>query len=69
MSCVVIFVNSVVQAGGACGFVAAMFAWYLLLALMFSAVGLPFSLPVGDSSGGLKIFRRVGTVEGSEITV
>jgi hypothetical protein len=37
-----------VQGAGACLFVASLLGFYLLIAQLFEAVGLPITLPVGD---------------------
>ncbi|KKA20053.1 GPR1/FUN34/YaaH-class plasma membrane protein [Rasamsonia emersonii CBS 393.64] len=42
--------NRLLVAGGASLFVASMLVWYLLIAQLFEAVGIPLSLPVGDMS-------------------
>ncbi|KAJ7737409.1 GPR1/FUN34/yaaH family-domain-containing protein [Mycena maculata] len=42
------------KTAGACGFANIVGGWYLAVVLIFAAVEMPFSLPVGDLSGFLK---------------
>jgi hypothetical protein len=47
-------VTNISQGAGGSFFVAAMAGWYLLAALMFAILDMPFGLPVGDLSTVIK---------------
>ncbi|KAF5351298.1 hypothetical protein D9758_008000 [Tetrapyrgos nigripes] len=44
------------KAAGACAWVCICAAWYLIVSLLFAAVEMPYTLPLGDFSG--RVFRR-----------
>ncbi|KAL4874800.1 GPR1/FUN34/yaaH family-domain-containing protein [Aspergillus karnatakaensis] len=54
--------NRCVKGAGACLFIASLLGFYLLVAQMFEAVGVPVSVPVGDLAGLWGVARVGGGV-------
>ncbi|THV06389.1 hypothetical protein K435DRAFT_834304 [Dendrothele bispora CBS 962.96] len=50
--------QTLMKASGACAFANACIAWYLFASLLFRAVDMPFTLPVGDLSGFMRKRNR-----------
>ncbi|KAL4900472.1 protein alcS [Aspergillus multicolor] len=59
-----------VKGAGATLFVASLLGFYLLIAQLFDAVGLPITLPVGDLEGSWNRYEKHGVSDGqSEVAV
>jgi uncharacterized protein len=56
--------ETLVKAGGVCGFVASMVTWWFLLSTLLETVDFPVRLPLGDLSGWMMSgsARRAGMV-------